>query len=162
MAILFSLKYDAIYILPSEIPQIGIEKWTAIQSLVFLKEHANLSVSMKLLGSVSLSVCTFYCDFVFKHFSLLDQGEKILHLTFVKNFFLQLKNSNIEKKSTKEIESWQKHLQNLKFLPDNGNIKYYTASQFFDPKEEVFEVMLDNEKFPQEPYIDPIWHELPV
>ena len=86
-----SLKYDVMYILPSEIPQSGVEKLTAIQSLVFLKEHANLSDLMKFLRSVPLSVCTFYCKFVFKYFSLLDHEEKILHLTFVKNFFFQLK-----------------------------------------------------------------------
>ena len=152
-----SLKFDAIYILPSVIPQAGLENWSEIRSVVFLKEQNNLSELMEFLGITSLPVIIFYCDFVFKYFSLLGQEESLVHLTFVKNIFLQLKYSSFGNKSLKELDIWQEHLRKLKFLHSNRENTHFTASHFYDPREEVFRVMLHAEMFPKEPYSDATW-----
>ena len=146
-----SLQSNSIYVLPSKIPQAGMENWTRSQELIFLKEQNDILELLKFLGCQHLSIVSVYCDFVFQHFGILSFQEKISHMIFIKNQFQKMKIEKIGGQNV-ELERLKMNLQRLEFVPEKDGNTYFTASHFFDPREKVFKIMLDERKFPPEPY----------
>ena len=142
-----SLEYENIYVLPSQIPQAGMENWTISQKLIFLKEQYNISELLKFLKCRQLSVIDVYCKLIFHHVSILSADERTTHMTFIARYYQTMK---IENHGTNgvEFQMLKDNLFRLKFIPSIDGSTLFTASQFFDPRNEVFKIMLNQKSFP--------------
>ena len=86
-----------------------MEKWTSHQELIFLKDQTDILPLLEFLKCEHLSILNVYCDFIFKHFDILSDTDKICHMLFVKKHLetserkkkekcIPYKNTDIEEK----------------------------------------------------------------
>ena len=122
---------------------------------LFLESHPSFSDLYKFLQVEALSPVKVYMDFLLKCFHLLSAEAKLIHLRYLRNFLcfssiLEKENEKIEK--TELLES----LKNVKVVPAKDGT-WQTASNFYNPHNEVFCTMLSEDKFPPTPFDADEW-----
>ena len=148
---LIRLKDRRVCVLPNEIPQKGIDVLERVLDVVFLKSWQSLSELFKFLELECVSAVEVYCSFILTKFSILSDDARQAHLEFIRKSILdEFKTEDGDQKRLLEC------LRNTPLVPSaDGSLK--TASCFYDPRIDVFRIMLSESMFPSKPLNSPEW-----
>ena len=137
-----------VYILPSKIPVHGIEVWQSKSGMVFLEHDDNLKALYDLLGCASVDIKYVYCQFIFQHFEYFEPEDRMRHLYHVYNEYL--KDGARTHMDPADKSEFLETLRALPFIEDEDGC-LQPASEFYDRENEVFNIMLSEDKFPPRP-----------
>ena len=147
---LISVDSARVCVLPSGIPRKEMEELGVHQQVVFLESRLDLSQLYESLGFQCVSAVDVYCNFILKYFDTFSSEGRLAHLTYIRDSILVMKTNESEK------ERLLTCLKNTAIVTyEDGSLK--KASSFYDPHNEVFKVMVSNDKFPPEPFIKYEW-----
>ncbi|XP_068723196.1 sacsin-like isoform X3 [Montipora capricornis] len=138
---------------PCDIPQNGMQALEKQVDVIFLKGRLTLDPLFKFLDLEAVTEADIYCKFILRYFHIFSDGERLVHLEFMREF--------IRQNPTKPVDEGQKQglLQCLRntaiLLCTDGTLR--KASCFYDPNNTVFKTMLTEDKFPPEPFNSPPW-----
>ena len=141
----------SIYVVPMGLPTEESEVWMTGNQCVFLAPQPKLECLYRELlrvGHITHTDC--YIDFIFPKFPHLKQTTRMMHLEYVRGDLLVLYAD--ENNRSRVISS----MRTLAFIPDAFG-RPCTASHFFDPGVNVFEVMLPPESKPPKPFDSTDW-----
>ena len=152
---LVSIDKHGVCVVPTLVPDHGMHSLQNQAGMVFLKGPQELSALFAFLGLESVTVTDIYCNVILRYFHVISAPGRLRHLEFLLHF-LQQRSIKPEDKSGK-----QKLLACLKdtaILPGkDGGLK--TASSFYDDRNEVFKIMLPEDKFLPEEFRTPEWRD---
>ena len=152
-----------VYVWPGYICQAGREKWVKEANVVFLKKDDAWTKlgSASVLGIQDLTPLQVYTRYIFPHFSLFREEERLKHLQHIRVGLYE----DAERES--ESESEQMHQERfiavqfisaLKALPclmHNGSLK--PVSDFSDPDVEIFTTFKESFLFPSKELMAQQW-----
>ena len=142
------------YILPSEIPMNELDIVESRLGCLFLKSHPNLSGLYEFLEVERVFPVEAYLKFILKCFQHFSQEGRLVHLTYIRQ--LVFRTSGEEKKTDVDKERLLDNLKRVEFIPTNdGSIM--SASSFYDPHDEVFKLLLSEDKFPPKSFTSEEW-----
>ncbi|XP_048582130.1 sacsin-like [Nematostella vectensis] len=135
-----SIAEKKVYVLPSEIPKAGLNIWER-SGLVFLKGDQSLEALYQFLDFPCKNSVDIYCEVILPRFQDMTQQAHIDHLQFLdgKRFTLQLQQGG-----TLDRNRLISSLSSLKFLPGVVHGQLKPASSFYDPRNDVFKIMLES------------------
>ena len=142
------------YILPDEFP---IKELSVVESrlgCLFLKCHPNLTGLYEFLEVKRVSPVEAYLKFILQCFKHLSQEGRLVHLEYIRQ--LVCLTGGVERKRDADEERLLHYLKRVEFIPTKDG-KLMTASSFFDPRNDVFKLLLSDDKFPPESYTSDEW-----
>ena len=148
---LISLDSKTIRLLPSGIPRDGISMLQREVNVLFLECVEGLSNLYGFLKFDAVSRVNVYCEFIFPHFKLFSKEAREIHLKYVEDFVLASHYTTDDDKM-KIIDCLK--LSKVVTLED-GSLK--RANCFYDPLNELFQIMLPEDKFPPYPFRSLLW-----
>ncbi len=135
-----------VYTLPAKIPTNDIDVWQSKSGTVFLERNESLQALYDYLGCATIGVTDVYCQFILQHFEYLSPEARMVHLQHVYQQYI--KNSAAESDFGEEDkEAFMDALKNLNFIEDKQG-ELHAASDYYDPENVLFRVMLPEEKLP--------------
>ena len=140
---------QAVYVVPPGIPQEESEVWMNATDSIFLAPCGRLEELYTNLGVKVQSQVSCYVNFIFPHFSTLCAETRLSHLEYIKNVVLYRLDENDERIIVAALKT-------LSFIPDASG-KLHKASNFYDPENPVFKIMLKDNMFPSTPFRESMW-----
>ena len=135
-----------VFVLPAEIPKDEMDAVECRFGSLFVEPRQSLSDLYDFLGFHQLSPADAYLKFILKCFQHLSFEGKLAHLRYLQGFVFS---TSVQEKENEEFEK-KRLLDYLKIVPTipavDGSLK--TASSFYDPRNEVFRIMLSADSFP--------------
>ena len=159
---LVSIHGSCAYIIPNKIPVTDMESWTSTRSVIFLRSEESIHKLLLLLGCKEQTEVEVYCGFIFKHFELLTDKGKLVHLKYVRDHLLPglkpkvSKLDHDKKKNERMLDALLESLGNLEFIPNSAGTMA-CACTFYDPTVDVFKAMLSEAHFPSKPFYGHEW-----
>ena len=147
-----TLDCSNVYMLPSNVPQQGMEEWVQHQDVIFLKDCPPIRDLLEFLGCEALTTAKVYCSFIFENFELFSTESQFIHMEFVRKYVLGVKSEYTKDEYFPDL---MERLKSLHFI-SNGQ-ELLPASEFYDPHNDVFKTMEDENKFPLAPCDQPDW-----
>ena len=139
-----------IKVLPVDIPREEFKLLENQVDTVFLECCQRLSNLFKFIGLVSLSAVDLYCAYILPNLNIFSEKAREVHLGYVLNIVSTGSLSDDEE--LKLLDT----LRTTPFIPSaDGCLK--CARFFFDPKECVFRIMLEETEFPPPPFQSLQW-----
>ena len=135
-----------VYTLPAKIPTDDIDVWQSKTGTVFLERNDSLQNLFDYLGCATIGVRDVYCQFILQHFEYLSPEARMVHLQHI--FQQYIKHGTSGSDFTEEDkEVFMESLKDLNFIEDReGGLQ--SASEYYDPENVLFRVMLPEEKLP--------------
>lgn len=146
------LAVGAMHVLPDNVPLIGLKLLEEQSSCVFLKPGTLIE---KLYEHLSLNTCdfvSFYQQYFFPVMYLLEDDVISDHMTAVREYFKGV--LGLEQESRKE--EFKTTLSLLKFIPNSEGEKK-SSTELYDPKNELFNLLISEKDFPCASYKAPEW-----
>ena len=140
-------------ILPNEIPMNELDVVESRLGCLFLKSHPNLSDLYEFLDVERVSRVESYLHFILKCFQHFSQEGRLFHLTYIRQLVFRMSG---EEKRDVDKERLLDYLKRVEFIPTNDG-RIMSASSFYDPHEEVFKLMLSEDKFPPKLFTSEEW-----
>ena len=150
---LCSVNNQMVYMVPSEIPNKGLQDFSEKFGIVFLKKDIALEELYDFLGFNTYSVLNLYIDIIFRNIESFSDDDIFCHLSHIKHAFLD--NPNCSYTEKKKLLGAMK---NLRFLRRGDYL--LLAEDFYDPDHPVFSALLLQDLLLQEPYSDPFWIDI--
>ena len=148
---LISVNCTRVCVLPIDMPRKEMEELCRQLHMVFLEGWQSLSPLFEFLGFECVSAVDVYCDFILKYFGIFGTEGRLAHLEYIRYSILLTPSTS---KSDK-----QRLLACLRstavVTSKDGSLK--RASSYYDPDNDVFKIMLSEDMFPPEPFIEPEW-----
>ena len=151
---LAKIEGNQVFLLP-DIPKDGMIVVESKLGCLFLESRPRFSDLFKFLQVEALSPVKVYMDFLLKCFHFLSAEAKLAHLRYLRNFLCF---SNILEKETEKIDKTEllEGLKNVEGVPAKDGT-WKTASNFYNPHNDVFCAMLSEDKFPPSPFDADEW-----
>ena len=150
-----------VYVWPGSICQAGREKWVKEANVVFLKKGDVWTKlgSASVLGIQDLTTLQVYTRYIFPHFGLFSEEERIKHLQHIRDGLYY----DAESESKSEYYPEKRYIANqfisaLKALPcllHNGSLK--PVSDFSDPEVKIFPTFKESFLFPPKELMAQQW-----
>ena len=134
-----------VYTIPSEIPTDGIDVWRSKTGMVFLERVEELKPLYDFIGCASITAVEVYCQFIFQHFELFTPDQRMVHLYHVYTKYVkgEAPGGVVEDDKNIVIET----LRKMPLIEDeDGDLQ--PASEFYDPENRLFEIIVPRAKFP--------------
>ena len=143
---------ETICVLPFGIPREEMEQLGSRLGVVFLEEWKRLLPLYKFLEFKCVSAVDFYCKFILQNMEILSSTARFTHLKHIRDvIFPRL--SQEDRSNEQKLLSC---LSETAFVPfTDGSLK--RASFYYEPRHEVFSVLLPEDMFPPEPFNTPEW-----
>ena len=143
---LITLSDCLVYTLPAKIPTNDIDVWQSKSGTVFLERNDTLQPLYDFLGCATINTVDVYCQFILQHFEYFSPDARTVHLQHLYRHYLK---DNPMDPTLSETERCQllQSLQDLNFIEDKDG-ELHPASDFYDPENVLFRVMLPEEKLP--------------
>ena len=142
------------FILPDEIPVSELDVVESRLGCLFLKSRPNLSGLYEFLEVERVLPVEAYLKFILKCFPHFSQEGRLVHLTYIRQQVFRA--SGEEKKRDIDKEKLLDYLKRVEFIPTNDG-RIMSASSFYDPHNEVFKLLLSEDKFPPESFTSEEW-----
>ena len=139
------------YVLPCGIPSDGMDAWRNKSGIVFLWQDTKLTELYKAIGCASLTHADVYCDFIFKHIEYLASEHRWRHLMYIYINFMQEPPARKSSISNADRGNVVEVLRTLPILDHGFNGDLEPVNYFFDSSNDVFPVMLLDDRFPPPP-----------
>ena len=133
-----------VYTLPAKIPTDDMDVWQSKSGTVFLERNDDLQRLYDLLQCASITLTDVYSKFVLQHFDYLSQDARLKHLHYL--YQKHLKEGAPEELPKEEKDQIVSVLSSMPLLEDKDG-ELQPASEFYDPNNELFQVMIPPEKF---------------
>ncbi|XP_028400776.1 uncharacterized protein LOC114523914 [Dendronephthya gigantea] len=153
-------RYSSYALVPPGVPTQQLNELQNQTECLFLSSDA-LRTLEKLYTDLGVkggqNVTQFYVEYVFKHFKIFTKESQMEHLKYVKdNVF-----PSFPQGGSPDKIKFLKSMKETPCIPDK-NDRLHFATEFFDPKNNLFMVMFagDGEKFPPPPFNDLDWLNL--
>ncbi|KAL5004239.1 hypothetical protein ScPMuIL_017695 [Solemya velum] len=143
-------------VVPSEMPQEGLDEWSEQSGITLLKKNYALESLHTFLKFSLKSTEEIYSDQILQSFHYLPQEMQICHMKFIKDKLLQLKWIAHEDFNDTQLNLISA-LKKLDFIQYGKDGSVLRASHFFSPFEPVFKAMIPNGPYPPEPYCGTQW-----
>ena len=148
---LISADSARVCVLPIDIPREEMQELGFNQHVVFLESRLSLSLLFEFLGFQCVSAVDVYCNFILKSFDTFSSEGRLAHLRYIRDSTLVMTTT-----SESEKETLVTCLKNTPMVTsEDGSLK--KASSFYDPRNDVFKVMVSNDKFLPEPFMKDEW-----
>lgn len=148
---LISVNSTNVCVLPVDIPRKEMEELGLQLQVVFLEGWSRLSPLFKFLGFDCVSAVDVYCNFILKYFDIFSPEGRLAHLQYIRDSILPMKST-----SDGDKQGLIACLRNTAVVTSNdGSLK--KASSYYYPHDEVFKIMLSEDKFPPQPFITSEW-----
>ena len=137
-----------VFVLPAEIPRDEMDAVESRFGCLFLEPRQSLSDLYEFLGFHQLSPANAYLKFILKCFQHLSLDGKLSHLRYLRGLVFTASVAGKEN----EVIGKEQLLDFLKVVPFIQAVDGFweTASSFYDPRNEVFRIMLSADSFPPE------------
>lgn len=136
-----------VYTLPPKIPTNDIDVWQSKSGTVFLERNNKLAPLYDFLKCARISTTEVYCKFILQHFEYLTPVARTVHLKHIYHHYLRegpgMDPSLTQEEKAELLES----LKGLNFIEDKEG-QLHQASEFYDPENVLFRVMLAEEQLP--------------
>ena len=142
------------FILPDEIPVSELDVVESRLGCLFLKSRPNLSGLYEFLEVERVLPVEAYLKFILKCFPHFSQEGRLVHLTYIRQQVFRA--SGEEKKRDIDKEKLLDYLKRVEFIPTNDG-RIMSASSLYDPHNEVFKLLLSEDKFPPESFTSEEW-----
>ncbi|XP_052087293.1 sacsin-like [Mytilus californianus] len=143
-----------LHVLPTNIPDVGINEWANASGIVLLKEIKRIQHLHMKLGFISCNQYELYSKFIIPNFQSMPQSAQPKHLEYIRDNLLF-------KGIDGEFRSIQTHLieelSKCPFLLKNNVSR--RAVDFCNPHNDLFSVMCTEDKFPPYPYNGKEWEQ---
>ena len=146
-----SLTNGEAYVLPKGIQTDGMNAWKANLGIVFLPHEKPLMKLYEEIGCASLTHRDVYCDFIFKHIEYLSTEQRWKHFDYIYSNFMQeppARESAIPDTDRADVVAV---LPTLSILDHSSSGDLRPVSYFFDSNNDVFRVMVPEDKFLVQP-----------
>eukprot|EP00112_Aurelia_sp_Birch-Aquarium-sp1_P008740 Seg1971.4 transcript_id=Seg1971.4/GoldUCD/mRNA.D3Y31 product=Sacsin protein_id=Seg1971.4/GoldUCD/D3Y31 len=141
-----SLQNRNVYLVPSTVPNAGVEILREQCDAILLKEQDNLNGLYEWMGLAAKSISVVYCELILPNLNRFTDDDGRSHLKHLM-------------RNWKGDENYEPEVMNVlkktRFIERNESLAL--ASEFFDPKVEVLSLMLPRAKFPPEPFCNEEW-----
>ena len=135
-----------VYTLPAKIPTDDIDVWQSKTGTVFLERNDSLQNLFDYLGCATIGVRDVYCQFILQHFEYLSPEARMVHLQHIYQQYIKHGTSGSDF-TEEDKEVFMESLKDLNFIEDReGGLQ--SASEYYDPENVLFRVMLPEEKLP--------------
>ena len=138
-----------VYVLPRRIPNSGMDSWRSKSGIVFLSQDDELTALYAAIGCAVLTLGDIYCNFIFQQLEYLSTYERMTHMYYVYSTFMKDRSgggiSDSERTMVVSV------LQKLPILGHDADGDLRPVSDFYDSDNEVFRVMLSDDRFPPQP-----------
>ena len=140
-----------VYVVPIDIPRSGMDVFESQVDVVLLKSRERLTPLFDFLALESVSKVDVYCKFILKHFYVFSQRERLSHLEYIRDSLLRTR--YLDEIDKQRLLSCLANTEII--LSKDGTLK--KASCYYDPNNDVFKTMLQDEMFPPEPFKTREW-----
>ena len=137
-----------VYVLPCWIPTVGMDAWRKKSGIVFLSHDDELTDLYAAIGCKFLTLSDIYCKFLLQQLEYLSSKEIMTHLRYVYGKFMTLPLTNDDNVSSEDRGNVISMLRTLPLLQVEPGADLRPVSDFYDRDNEVFQVMLTEDKFP--------------
>ena len=135
-----------VYTLPAKIPTDDIDVWQSKSGTVFLERNDSLQNLYDYLGCATIGVRDVYCQFILQHFEYLSPEARMVHLQHIYQQYIKQGTSGSDF-TEEDRQIFMESLKELNFIEDKeGGLQ--AASDYYDPENVLFRVMLPEEKLP--------------
>ncbi|VDH93745.1 sacsin [Mytilus galloprovincialis] len=143
-----------VLLLPTNIPDVGINEWANASSIVLLKEIKRIQHLHMQLGFISCNQYALYSKFIIPNFQNMPQAAQPKHLEYIsENLLLTGIDGEFRSAQTQLIEE----LSKCSFLLKNNML--CRAVDFYNPHNDLFGVMCTEDNFPPNPYNGKEWEQ---
>ena len=142
---------SCVYVLPCGIPNTGMDAWRKKSGIVFLSHDSSLTNLYAAIGCKFLTLSDIYCQFILQQLEYLSSEEIMTHLRYIYDKFVKSPLTNDNNVSYEDRLNVVAILRTLPILQVEPGADLQPVSNFYDPDNEVFQVMLPEEKFPPQP-----------
>ena len=140
---LVSIDKHWVCVVPTLVPDHGMHSLQNQAGMVFLKGPQELSALFQFLGLEAVTVTDIYCKVILRYFHVIPAAGRIHHLEFLREL---VQRTTIKPEDKRRKQILLTCLKSTAILPGkDGGLK--TASWFYDDHNEVFEIMLPEERF---------------
>ena len=139
---------SCVYVLPCGIPTDGMDAWRKKSGIVFLSQDDSLTDLYAAIGCKFLTISDIYCKFILPQLEYQSREEIMTHLHYVYGKFMKLPHTNDNDVSSEYRLNVISMLRTLPILRVEPDADLQPVSDFYDPDNEVFQVMLTEDKFP--------------
>ena len=147
--------FSSYAIVPGGVPTEEIEELQIHTGCLFLHSDALPTLASLLEGlgaGATRSVSKFYAEYILPNFAIFSYEGQLNYLTHIREYVLP----RLYKKEKKEV--FLEYLKSTACIPErNGELR--RASEFYDPRNSVFRIMLEehSEQFPPYPFNETKW-----
>ena len=135
-----------VYTLPARIPTNDIDVWQSKSGTVFLERNDSLQNLYDYLGCATIGVRDVYCQFILQHFEYLSPEARMVHLQHIYQHYIKQGISGSDF-TEEDKQIFMESLKELNFIEDKEGV-LHSASDYYDPENVLFRVMLPEEKLP--------------
>ena len=144
-----------VFVLPSDIPNDGIDVVEFRLDCFFVESRESLSALYEFLEFVPVSPSNVYRNFILTCFQQFSFEGKLAHLRYLHGFVSSVSAKENESEGL-EKRQLVDYLKRIELIPAvDGSLK--TASSFYDPCNEVFDALLPQDSFPPEQFNSEEW-----
>ena len=152
---LVSIDKLGVCVVPTLVPDHGMHSLQNQAGMVFLKGPQELSALFQFLGLEAVTVTDIYCKVILRYFHVIPAPGRFHHLEFLRQF---IQRRSIEPEDESGKQKLLDCLKDTAILPGkDGSLK--TASSFYDDHNEVFKIMLPEDKFLPKEFRTPGWRD---
>ncbi|XP_022809377.1 sacsin-like [Stylophora pistillata] len=148
---LISVSNAAVWVIPFDVPRKEMDVLGRGRNVIFLEECLSLAPLFQFLQFQCISLVDVYCTFILQSFDIFSKEARFAHLEHIRHYILPNRSINDNDKS--------RLLACLKNTPvitcEDGSLR--KVSSFYDPRNEVFKIMLAKDMFPPEPFNERSW-----
>ncbi|KAK6180312.1 hypothetical protein SNE40_012494 [Patella caerulea] len=130
------------------VPKVGLQHWSSVSNVEILEYNYHLENIFETIGIQVNKPVDLYISYILEHFRGFTSGDQVIHLQYIRDV---LRHSLNPEEKDRLIQK----LKDVNFIQYNGTM--WTASQFYDRDNEVFEVMGDHLIFPPPPFDHQDW-----
>ena len=144
-----------VFVLPGEIPKTEVVVVEGILHCFFVESCQSLLNLYEFLEFQQVTPSYVYLNFILKCFQYLSFKGKLSHLLYLRAFVSSVSATENE---SKDLEKKQlvDSLKRTEIIPARDG-SWKTASNFYDPRNEVFCAMLSKDSFPPNPFNSDEW-----
>ena len=148
---LISVGSAAVCILPVDVPRKEMDALGRRRNVIFLEACLSLAPLFQFLEFHCISSVDVYCTFILQTFDIFSEEARFAHLDYIRQYILPSKSISDHDKSMLLAS-----LRNTAVITcEDGSLK--KISSFYDPRNEVFRIMLSKDVFPPDPFKEQSW-----
>ena len=148
---LISVGGTAVCVLPNDVPRKEMDALGRRRNVIFLEESFSLAPLFRFLEFQCISSVDVYCNFILQTFDIFSKEARFAHLDYIRHYILPNKSIDDNDKSRLMAS-----LKNTAVITcEDGSLR--KVSSFYDPRNEVFIVMLAKDMFPPGPFNQQEW-----